>query len=146
MTAPYCRTLDDYLLYRVARQEDDCWLWVGARDSEGYGSIRREGRTLKSHRWFYEQMVGRIPDGMQLDHLCRVRHCVNPDHLELVTPGENQVRGLRGFSLTGLCRAGLHDVMSEGSVRIWPDGSRHCKQCYIDGYTRYDAAKRGVRP
>jgi len=71
---------------------DDCWLWTAAIQN-GYGVFMLSSRKqIKAHRWSYQQMVGPIPDGLTLDHLCRVRHCVNPAHLEPVTMGENNRR------------------------------------------------------
>lgn len=76
-----------------------CWEWQGAASSAGYGKImtgsRSDGsrRYAPAHRWAYEFCVGPIPDGLQLDHLCRNPSCVNPDHLEPVTNRENTLRG-----------------------------------------------------
>jgi hypothetical protein len=71
-----------------------CWLWRGALDGQGYGQLKAPGNTtVRAHRWVYEQLVGPIPDGLQLDHLCRVIICVNPDHLDPVTQAENVRRG-----------------------------------------------------
>lgn len=67
-----------------------CWLWGGTVGSKGYGRLTpHRGLNLLAHRWAYEHMVAEIPDGLQIDHLCRVRHCVNPYHLEPVTRAEN---------------------------------------------------------
>lgn len=78
---------------RVDKTET-CWLWTGALDRDGYGelfSIPGRGR-VRPHRLSYEWARGEIPPGMVTDHLCRVRNCVNPDHLEIVTPSENTRR------------------------------------------------------
>lgn len=69
-----------------------CWLWLGFL-KRGYGVVRRDGRKWAAHRFFYELLVGPIPDGLVIDHLCRVRNCVNPQHLEPVTNAENLARG-----------------------------------------------------
>lgn len=70
-----------------------CWLWAGAWDNKGYGIFSSQGKSLRAHRVSYEQHKGPIPEGLQIDHLCRVHCCVNPDHLEAVTPKENTLRG-----------------------------------------------------
>lgn len=81
-----------------SKTEDGCWLWNGHRESNGYGRFRHDGRRSGAHRFAYEAEVGPIPDGLTIDHLCRVRHCVNPAHLEAVTSRENTRRrdDLRG--------------------------------------------------
>ena len=75
----------------------ECWEWTGARSSTGYGVIQRGGvgpkKLLFAHRLAYEFYVGPIPDGLHIDHLCRNRGCVRPDHLEAVTVRENILRG-----------------------------------------------------
>jgi hypothetical protein len=88
--------------YRV-EVETGCWIWLGHINSGGYGTTSRQSngvrRRLKAHRAFYEEARGPIPDGMQLDHLCGNRACVNPDHLEPVSGVEN-VRRSRVAKLT----------------------------------------------
>ena len=69
----------------------DCWLWT-ACTTRGYPTFSENGTNVRGHRWAYEHFVGPIPDGLHLDHLCRTPLCVNPDHLEPVTPAENTRR------------------------------------------------------
>jgi hypothetical protein len=78
-------------LYEVA---NGCWLWLGAIHPEnGYGAMWDGEKLGRAHRVIYEAVNNMVPEGMDLDHLCRVRHCVNPDHLEPVTRSENLQRG-----------------------------------------------------
>lgn len=73
--------------------ENGCWIWNAKARRGGYGLIGIDGKSYRAHRWMYEQLVGPIPEGLQIDHLCRVRECVNPAHLEPVTHAENGRRG-----------------------------------------------------
>lgn len=73
--------------------ETACWIWqLKIHKKTGYGSVRVKGQDQLAHRWYYEQAHGTIPDGLQIDHLCKVRECVNPAHMEPVTPLENTRR------------------------------------------------------
>lgn len=73
-------------------QENGCWQWVGMA-RKGYGMFHRNGKKVSAHRFVYEQTKGSIPAGLELDHLCKNKGCVNPDHLEPVTRKENVRRG-----------------------------------------------------
>lgn len=75
--------------------ERGCWVWTANTVNGGYGRVRLNGRMILSHRLAYEALSGPIPDGLQLDHLCRNRACCNPEHLEPVTNRENVMRGVR---------------------------------------------------
>lgn len=84
-----------------------CWLWMGRREKKGYGSLHSNGTSYKAHRVSYELVKGPIPAGLEIDHLCRVRCCVNPDHLEAVTHRENIRRAVMpGKAPTTICPAG----------------------------------------
>jgi hypothetical protein len=113
---------------RITRSEG-CWLWGGPPASTGYGQVRWEGRPRHTHRLVYELLVGPVPEGLVLDHKCRTRLCVNPEHLEPVTHRENI---LRGVGLTAVharkthCPAG--HAYSPSNTRIY-GGKRHCLAC-----------------
>lgn len=78
--------------------DGSCWIWTGAITAHGYGTVGIDGRTRPVHRVVYEALTGEaIPDGLDLDHLCRVRSCVNPDHLEPVSRSENVRRSSGAF-------------------------------------------------
>lgn len=78
---------------KVVPATTGCWLWIGATYDQGYGMFRlTEGKTARAHRFSYERHVAAIPAGMTLDHLCEVKNCVNPQHLEVVTDAENRRR------------------------------------------------------
>lgn len=76
-----------------------CWVWQRGLDKYGYGHVWADGKKQKAHRFYFERERGPIPNGLQLDHLCRTRACVNPDHLEPVTNKQNARRG-RNTKLT----------------------------------------------
>ena len=105
-----------------------CWLWTGQRDRKGYG--RYSGRSV--HRLVYELLVGSIPDGLQIDHLCRVRNCVNPTHLEPVTLRENLARSRNPSAISILfdtCIRG-HEFTPENTYfRPSRPRVRICKRC-----------------
>jgi hypothetical protein len=110
---------------------DGCWLWTGRLTPDGYGIFDVKTTTVRAHRFAYELHVGPIPPGLEIDHLCRVRHCVNPDHLEAVTP---QVNTLRSDSIQGIngrktqCIRG-HMFSPENTYVIPTSGSRNCLSC-----------------
>lgn len=110
---------------------DGCWIWHGAKTANGYGVFNTgEKRNCLAHRYAYEATHGPIPEGMQLDHLCRTRPCVRPDHLEVV---DNRTNQLRGNSPSGVharqthCMHG-HEFTAENTYRR-KNGSRECRQC-----------------
>lgn len=111
------------------RGHDECWEWMAAKVPMGYGQLRIPGGHLYAHRVAYEELVGPIPDGLSLDHLCRNTSCVNPAHLEPVTHRENCLRGV-GFSaknaLKTHCKRG-HEF-SEENTRAYR-GRRLCRAC-----------------
>lgn len=123
------------------RRSDGCWEWQGSLSSKGYGVFwdADHKNNLLAHRVAYELVTGPIPDGLQLDHLCRNRRCVNPAHLEPVTGKENLLRGdthAANNASKEVCKNGHpFDV-------VRPDGSRGCRTCDVEKTRRYQARHR----
>jgi hypothetical protein len=116
----------------------DCIIWPGSRYSTGYGRVWRDGRMQSAHRAAYQDAYGPIPEGLVLDHLCRVRLCVNPDHLEPVTHRVNILRGV-GASARNVvkthCPRG-HAFTTENTY-LNPRGFRVCRECHRAADRRY---------
>lgn len=127
-------TLKERLLAKTD-QTGDCWVWRGSRLKSGYGQIgiQRDGRTVPQlvHRVSYEIFIGPIPDGLQIDHLCRNTSCLNPSHLEAVTPSENMHRGMSPVFVirrSGKCKYG-HELTPENTYTCKSTGYRRCRKC-----------------
>lgn len=84
------KTVDQRFFEKV-HMTDGCWLWMGHRNSTNYGTFRDHGKTQLAHRVAYERIVGPIPEGLVIDHLCRNPPCVRPDHMETVTNYVNTI-------------------------------------------------------
>lgn len=118
-----------------------CWNWMAARDRHGYGRFCLNSRTRSkgAHQVAWELLVGPVPDGFQLDHLCRNTSCVNPDHLEVVTFAENVRRGiaLKGQSWKTHCKNG-HEFTPENTYSPpGPRPKRQCRACNRAAVARY---------
>lgn len=119
---------------KTERRPDGCWIWTGGCDSSGYGAIKVDGRKVGTHRASYELHVGPIPEGLQIDHLCRVTRCLNPDHLEAVTPRVNTLRSegiaAREAAQTH-CKRG-HEFTPENTYTGGTPAGRRCRTCRRD--------------
>ena len=124
--APIRNTIDTF--WAQVEPTGFCWLWQGYITPEGYGMSWLDGDSRGAHRIAYTDLVGEIPNGMHLDHLCRIRNCVNPDHLEIVTPRENSLRATRIQVGRSHCTHG-HEWTEANTL---PCGeSKRCRQCIL---------------
>jgi len=134
------RTASERFWSKVHKSEA-CWLWTAGTSHDGYGRFSVKGRNVYAHRWSYQVLVGPIPGGLEIDHLCRVHACVNPDHLEVVTRRENQ---LRGAGLAALCAQRTHCPKGHeysGANTYRHKGSRYCRECNRANAQRWRAAR-----
>lgn len=132
----YTRISPSERFWSKVKKTSDCWLWTGCCNPQGYGWFYVTPRQkVKAHRWAYEEATGPIPEGLTLDHLCKVKHCVNPSHLEPVTFGENAHRGetyLNGLRYKrGITHCPLGHPYDLINTRFDSNGHRHCRICDI---------------
>ena len=109
---------------------DGCWEWPFGTDGAGYGRVRQGGRYTPAHRIAYEVFVGPVPDGLEIDHLCRVRGCFRWDHLEAVPHRVNVLRGEGPAAVNARkaeCPRG-HPLAGENLI-VRADGRRNCRTC-----------------
>jgi hypothetical protein len=105
-----------------------CWNWQGAINSTGYGQVRVNGKTRKTHRVMHELLVGPIRKGLELDHRCRNHTCCNPAHLEPVTHRVNSQRGIRSWQLLAKTHCPQGHPYSGDNLRLSRHG-RNCRTC-----------------
>lgn len=142
---PRADTLAEALALRYEVQVDGCWMWRGGRKATGYGSLTWNGDTKSAHQWAWLVANGLVPEGLELDHLCRVKLCVNPAHLDAVTPAENARRAApykaRGkANNNGAKTHCLHGHPYEGANLYVSGGRRYCRTCKRERMARYRAA------
>ena len=111
------------------KTDEFCWLWTSAISENGYG-LFWDGRTVYAHRYIYQLAVGEIPEGLQIDHLCRIKRCANPKHLEAVSRKEspNLGRGKR-VRREGKTHCKRGHAYDEANTYTSPRGRRSCREC-----------------
>lgn len=127
-----------------------CWEWAASKQQGGYAQYRHMGTMRLGHRVAYIELVGTVPPGLELDHLCRVRHCVNPAHLEPVTRRENTLRGdapdrlRQRHTARTHCPAG-HPYDETNTYHLKDRPGRQCKECTRARCREYQRRKRAER-
>lgn len=102
-----------------------CWVWIGSKTRTGYGHFKVRGKLVATHRLAYELLVGPIPAGMNIDHVCNHRDCVNPEHLRVCTPAENAKNRAIGIDNTsGLKGASWHSRDKKWTANIHTNGKQ----------------------
>lgn len=126
---------------------EHCWNWTGEINDKGYGRHYFQGKNWSAHRFVYEQLVGSIPRGLQLDHLCFNRRCVNPKHLEPVTSSENIRRAHRKkISENPHCKYG-HSYPENLWLRVYKGKEiRECRECRRQSLRRFRARQAMASP
>ena len=128
---------------RKIRKHNGCWLWRGYKNKDGYGVLFAGGRSWKAHRFYYTKFASEIPKNLTIDHLCRVRHCVNPKHLERVSHQTNVSRGLNGIANNPNCKHG-HPYSESNTYYVIQRGRqrRRCRICGLIATKKYIKKKR----
>lgn len=105
-----------------------CWEWTAAK-TNGYGRFGVDGKVVLAHRWAWEHLIGPIPRGLELDHLCRNPPCVNPDHMQPVTHTENVQRGAGGWNTGSQTQCPQGHPYSGDNLMV-SGGHRYCRTCH----------------
>lgn len=124
----------------------ECWIWLCQRKSDGYGHFKVDGRYVGAHRYAYQRVNGAIPSGMEIDHLCRNRSCVNPTHLEAVPHSVNVKRGHNGAHNKNKTHCVNGHPFDDVNTRITRHGHRSCRACHRAAVRAHRVAVSEGRP
>ena len=134
----------EWLMTKVDTLTSSCWLWAGSKYRNGYGKYGKKG--IMAHRIFYTLFKGSVPEDMCIDHLCKERSCVNPDHLEIVTLVENVLRGESTHAKNARktkCKKG-HTFTAKNTYIQPSRGSRACRKCHAIAEAKRRALKERI--
>jgi len=139
--------MNEALFWAKVDFTNTCWVWTACKDARGYGRFGVDRSNKKAHRLSYELLIGPIPEGTEIDHVCRNKSCINPDHLEAVTHRENVLRGESPSAKCAVvthCAKG-HEFTPENNYPYLMKNGRYrrrCKQCHLaDGIKRRQRRK-----
>jgi hypothetical protein len=130
----YALTLADKIAKFTQTGENGCIQWIGATNPKGYGTTTYKGQAWLAHRLMYSEVVGPIPEGMVIDHLCRNPSCVNVKHLEPVTNEENLARGLRPWGSKPVTHCPRGHEYTPDNTSVGKNGGRTCRKCKLLRY------------
>ena len=134
------------LANRIKVSETGCWEWQAGLNGWGYGHVKYAGKGQLVHRLIYELLVGPIADGLHVDHLCRVKHCCNPAHLEPVSPRTNILRGVGPTAINARRTHCVNGHPLEGeNLYVQPTGERKCRACRRRNWANYRRKKQAER-
>ena len=127
------------ILTRFYEDENRCWVWVGAVDGRGYGNVKIGQKWFRTHRLSYLIFVEDLIKGLVIDHICRNKLCMNPNHLEQVTQQTNLHRGNTNINKR-ICKNG--HPFDDKNTRYTSSGSRQCRRCHNIRQKRYDKQRK----
>lgn len=125
--------------WEKVEKTNDCWIWKAGKCSKGYGVFWMNGRNHLAHRVSYQWLIGEIPKGLCIDHLCKNSACVNPEHLEIVSLGENV---LRGEGITAINSKKTHCPKGHMYDMVYGTSKRGCKTCNREKMRKFRARRK----